>query len=90
MLSAGAQATDRLNAEAMEALLRWDIAAVLPDARGQAQDSAPRITQLRGFHLALQLRIPVFFGSMGNHDLEIMDDGRFDRDDAGAVGVVLA
>ncbi|MDB5381588.1 MAG: hypothetical protein JWO26_1220, partial [Rhodospirillales bacterium] len=30
MLSAGAQATDRLNAEAMEALLRWDIAAVLP------------------------------------------------------------
>lgn len=51
MLSASAQATDPLNAAAMEALLRWDIAAVLPDARGQTEDSAPRITQLRGFHL---------------------------------------
>jgi hypothetical protein len=54
MLSAGAQATDPLSAEAVEALLRWDIAAVLPDARGQTEDSAPRITRLRGFHLAME------------------------------------
>jgi len=53
LLSAGAQAADRLTAEAMEALLRWDVAAVLPDARGQAQDSAPHIFQLRGFPLAV-------------------------------------
>lgn len=51
-LSAGARAADRLDAAAIEALLRWDIAAVLPDARGQTWDAAPRITQLRRFHLA--------------------------------------
>lgn len=51
MLSVGAQAAERLTAEAMEALLRWDVAAVLPDARGQAQDTAPQIIQLRGFPL---------------------------------------
>jgi hypothetical protein len=27
---------------------------------------------------------------MGDHDLEIMDDGCIDRDDAGPVGVVAA
>lgn len=51
LLSAGAQAADPLNGAAIEALLRWDVAAVLPDARGQVEDSAPRITQLRSFPL---------------------------------------
>ena len=51
VLSAGAQAAGRYNAAAIEALLRWDIAAFLPDARGQTQDVAPRITELRSFQL---------------------------------------
>lgn len=51
LFPAGALATEAVNATAIEALLRWDIAAVLPDARGQVQDTAPRITQLRSFRL---------------------------------------
>ena len=51
VLSAGAQAAGRYNAAAIETLLRWDIAAFLPDARGQTQDVAPRITELRSFQL---------------------------------------
>jgi len=52
MLPAAAHSADRLNAAAIGALLRWDIAAVLPDARGQTQDTTPQITQLRSFRLA--------------------------------------
>jgi len=39
--------------------------------------------------LALQLRILRVSESMGDHDSEIMD-GRFYRDDAGALGVLAA
>jgi hypothetical protein len=39
--------------------------------------------------LALQLHIWVFSESMGRHDSEIMDDGRIDRGDDGALGLVV-
>src|ERR1035437_7684179 len=37
--------------------------------------------------LALQLRFLRSSESIGHHDSEIVDDGYFDRDDAGALGV---
>ncbi len=46
------------------------------------------INALRG-HLTLQLHLLLGSESMGNHDSEIMD-GRLDRDDAGALGVLAA
>jgi hypothetical protein len=80
MLSAGAQASDWLTGEAMEALLRWDIAAVLPDARGQAQDSAPRIVQLRGLHLAVE---------GGSEQLLVCATLIFDEPETEATGVAV-
>src|ERR1035441_3769577 len=44
--------------------------------------------RLRG--LALQLRFLRSSESIGHHDSEIVDDGYFDRDDAGALGVIAA
>ena len=38
--------------------------------------------------LALQLRFLRSSESIGHHDSEIVDDGSFDRDDAGALGVI--
>src|ERR1019366_724533 len=40
--------------------------------------------------LALQLRFLRSSESIGHHDSEIVDDGYFDRDDAGALGVIAA
>src|ERR1039458_4551077 len=42
------------------------------------------------FVLALQLRFLRSSESIGHHDSEIVDDGYFDRDDAGALGVIAA
>ena len=52
-----------------------------------------RLLHLRDFRsLALQLRIYLISDSLGHHDSSwgFWDVGRFDRDDAGAVGVVAA
>ena len=43
-----------------------------------------------GSKLALQLRFLRSSESIGHHDSEIVDDGYFDRDDAGALGVIAA
>src|SRR5450759_185819 len=43
-----------------------------------------------GFYLALQLRFLRSSESIGHHDSEIVDDRYFDRDDAGALGVIAA
>src|ERR1035437_4902476 len=40
--------------------------------------------------LALQLRFLRSSESIGHHDSEIVDDAYFDRDDAGALGVIAA
>jgi hypothetical protein len=40
--------------------------------------------------LALQLQFQVISESMGDPGSEIMDGGRFDRDDTGALGVIAA
>src|SRR5450759_4792098 len=40
--------------------------------------------------LALQLRFLRSSESIGHHDSEIVDDGYFDRDDAGTLGVIAA
>src|ERR1035437_798248 len=40
--------------------------------------------------LALQLRFLRSSESIVHHDSEIVDDGYFDRDDAGALGVIAA
>src|ERR1035437_4822754 len=42
------------------------------------------------FRLALQLRFLRSSESIGHHDSEIVDNGYFDRDDAGALGVIGA
>ena len=80
MLSASAQAADPVSAEAMAALLRWDIAAVLPDARGQLQVSAPLIIQSRSFPLAVEI---------GPAQLLVCATLIFDEPEAEPIGVAI-
>src|SRR5450759_3340566 len=47
-------------------------------------------SQKRVRGVALQLRFLRSSESIGLHDSEIVDDGYFDRDDAGALGVIAA
>src|ERR1019366_4698808 len=47
-------------------------------------------TEVIKSELALQLRFLRSSESIGHHDSEIVDDGYFDRDDAGALGVIAA
>src|ERR1035437_4453487 len=60
-------------------------------ARPDSRTSRPATAEIfRTLHLALQLRFLRSSESIGHHDSEIVDDGYFDRDDAGALGVIAA
>src|ERR1019366_5989861 len=53
-------------------------------------DTAQTVSCWAPIKLALQLRFLRSSESIGHHDSEIVDDGYFDRDDAGALGVIAA
>ena len=64
--------------------------ATTPRARTAALLDLQQLRFSVPLHLALQLRFLRSSESIGHHDSEIVDDGYFDRDDAGALGVIAA
>ena len=72
----------------MHATVEAELARALhANATARNPDS---ILRTLGERLALQLHSPTISGSMSEHGLRDVDGGRFDRDGAGTLGIIVA